>query len=61
LASTQCPYITGLLTAHSAVQLEGGQPPEHLGDRKLQLSGNVGSAKGQDVGQVRDDPVTLRP
>src|SRR5207245_3270493 len=56
----QCPYITRLVTAHSAVQLQRGEPAEHLCDRKIQLSGQLGGSDGEHVGHVKKDAVPLR-
>src|SRR5579864_6320633 len=47
------------MTAHSAVELEGGEPADHLGDRNLELSGDFRGVHGEDVGQVGEDPVAL--
>src|SRR3981081_183337 len=38
----QCPYVTRPVTAHSAVELQGGEPADHLGDGEMQLSSQVG-------------------
>src|SRR6266581_6529044 len=58
-AATQCPYEAGIVTAHSAVQLQGGQSAEHLGDRQAQLSSQLGGAHGQHVGEVDQQSVAI--
>jgi hypothetical protein len=49
------------VTAHSAVELERGQPADHLRPRQLQLWGDVRGAQRQHIAEVRDDPIPLRP
>jgi hypothetical protein len=34
------------MTAHSAVELERGEPAQHVGDRKLEFSSDLGGAQG---------------
>ena len=48
-AVAQCPYIAVLVTAHSAVELQRGEPAEHFGDRKLEFAGDVGGAQSENV------------
>ena len=47
------------MPSNRAVELQGGQSAEHLGDRKLKLPGNLGGVQSQNVREVGKDAVPL--
>src|SRR5258706_16085892 len=51
--------MPGPVTADSAGELQGGEPAEHLRDREMELSGQLGGAPSEDVREVNQDAVTL--
>ena len=46
---------------HRPFELQGGQPAEDFGHRKLELSGHFGGVKSQNVREVGKDAIALPP
>src|SRR3989454_1483290 len=58
-APAQRPYKPTLLAFDGSVELQGGQPAEHLRDRKLKLPGDLGGVQGENIREVGKDAVAL--